>query len=225
MKTAERTQARELRREGRSMKEIARLVGCALSSISAWTRDIELTEEQCKSLRSRNPAINGQVVAAANASRARARRRLYQEHGRRLARRGARQHAAGCMLYWAEGSKSRNSIQFVNSDPAMVRYFVEFLRVHYDVCDEAFRIDCNLFADHVERQREIEEFWLNTLGLPSSCLRKSTVNVYSKHSQKKRRNKLPYGTVRVCVHSTEIVQSIYGAIQEYGGFERPEWLG
>jgi hypothetical protein len=51
------------------------------------------------------------------------------------------------------------------------------------------------------------------------------VNVYSKHSQKKRRNKLPYGTVRVCVHSTAIVQSIYGAIQEYGGFERPEWLG
>jgi hypothetical protein len=63
------------------------------------------------------------------------------------------------------------------------------------------------------------------LGLPHSCLRKSTVNVYSKHSQKKRRNKLPYGTVRVCVHSTEIVHSIYGAIQEYGGFDRPEWLG
>jgi hypothetical protein len=41
----------------------------------------------------------------------------------------------------------------------------------------------------------------------------------------KRQNRLPYGTVRVCVHSTRIVQSIDGAIQEYGGFERPEWLG
>lgn len=51
------------------------------------------------------------------------------------------------------------------------------------------------------------------------------MNVYSKHSQKKRKNRLPYGTVRVCVHSTEIVQSIYGAVQEYAGFERPEWLG
>jgi hypothetical protein len=56
-------------------------------------------------------------------------------------------------------------------------------------------------------------------------LRKSAVNVYSKHSQKKRRNRLPYGTLRVCVHSTRVVQSIYGSIQEYGGFERPEWLG
>jgi hypothetical protein len=26
------------------------------------------------------------------------------------------------------------------------------------------------------------------------------------------------------VHSTEISQSIHGAIQEYAGIERPEWL-
>jgi len=129
------------------------------------------------------------------------------------------------MLYWAEGSKGRNAVQFVNSDPAMVAFFGEFLRLYYDVPDDAFRLDCNLFADHLKRQREIEHFWLDTLSLPSTCLRKSTVNVYSKHSQKKRRNKLPYGTIRVCVHSTQIVQSIYGSIQEYGGFERPEWLG
>ncbi len=51
------------------------------------------------------------------------------------------------------------------------------------------------------------------------------MNVYSKYSQKKRKNKLPYGTCRLCVHSTAVVQSIYGSIQEYGGFERPEWLG
>ena len=129
------------------------------------------------------------------------------------------------MLYWAEGSKMRNSMQFVNSDPAMVRYFVRFMRSQYAISDDEFRLDCNLFADHIARQREIERFWLDTLELPASCLRKSTVNVYSKYSQKKRQNRLPYGTVRICVHSTRVVQSIYGSIQEYGGFERPEWLG
>jgi hypothetical protein len=60
--------------------------------------------------------------------------------------------------------------------------------------------------------------------LPPTALRKSIVNVYSKYSQKKRANKLPYGTCRLTVHSTEIVQTIYGSIQEYGGFDRPEWL-
>jgi hypothetical protein len=129
------------------------------------------------------------------------------------------------MLYWAEGSKGRNAVQFVNSDPIMVAFFGRFLRAYFNVPDESNRIDCNLFADHLEREREIEQFWLDSLELPNSCLRKSTVNVYSKHSQKKRQNRLPYGTVRVCVHSTEIVQSIYGSIQEYAGFERAEWLG
>ena len=90
------------------------------------------------------------------------------------------------MLYWAEGSKMRNSVQFVNSDPAMVRYFVRFIRMQYGVPDDGFRLDCNLFTDHIERQHEIEQFWLDTLALPTSCLRKSTVNVYSKYSQKKR---------------------------------------
>jgi hypothetical protein len=106
-----------------------------------------------------------------------------------------------------------------------VRFFVGFLRTCSGVEDHSIRLDCNLFADHIERQKEIEQFWLDTLELPRSCLRKSTVNVYSKYSQKLRRNRLPYGTIRVCVHSTEIVQSIFGSIQEYGGFERPAWLG
>ncbi len=63
-----------------------------------------------------------------------------------------------------------------------------------------------------------------TLELPDTCLRKSMVNAYSKYSQKKRRNMLPYGTCKLTVHRTRIVQTIYGGIQEYGGFERPEWL-
>jgi hypothetical protein len=33
-----------------------------------------------------------------------------------------------------------------------------------------------------------------------------------------------YGTARVTVNSTAIVQSIYGAIQQYAGIERPEWV-
>jgi hypothetical protein len=61
--------------------------------------------------------------------------------------------------------------------------------------------------------------------LPRSCLRKSIVNVYSKYSQKKRCNKLPYGTCKVAYCDTAVAHSIYGAIQEYAGFDRPEWLG
>ena len=226
MKTEERERARTMRRdEGAPIKEIARRVGVAASSVSRWVRDIELTAAQEQELLRRNPAYNRQLSGTAiQAANRRAERVAYQEEGRSLALRGDSCHVAGCMLYWAEGEKDRNALRFYNSDPEMVRFFVFFLKTYFELRDEEIRITCNLFADHVDRQHEIEQFWLDAFGLPRSCLRKSTVNVYSKHSQKKRRNKLPHGTVRVCVHSTAVVQSIYGAIQEYGGFDRPEWL-
>lgn len=203
------------------MKEIAALVDAAQSSVSTWVRDISLTSEQRTALMRRAGAARGR----SHRERCRKQRQRSQSEGAAHAKRGDAGHVAGCMLYWAEGGKSRNNVMFVNSDPDMVRYFVDFLRPYYHVADEAFRIDCNLFADHIERQHTIEAFWLDTMRLPGSCLRKSTVNVYSKYTEKKRKNRLPYGTVRVCVHSTAVVQSIYGAIQEYGGFDRPEWLG
>jgi hypothetical protein len=164
------------------------------------------------------------IGSRANATQARERRRAYQEDGRELARRGDPFHAAGCLLYWAEGAKSRTNVCLVNSDPQMVAFFLAFLRRYYGVKDERVRVACNLFADHRARQRAIEDFWLETLGLPRSGLRKSIVNVYSKYSKKKRRNRLPYGTCRLIVCDTRIVQSIYGSIQEYGGFDRWEWL-
>lgn len=217
--------ARALRREGLSIRDIEQHLGVSRSSVSLWVRDIELTPEQHARLDQRNAArgrqLYGNVVWAAECLH---RRRWWQAEGRLAARAGDATHAAGCMLFWAEGSKARNMVQLANADPELIRVFVAFLRDYFDVPDEKFRIACNLFADHLEKQHEIEQFWLDLTRLPPSCMTKTMVNVYSKHSQKKRQNKLPYGTCRVSVHDTRIAQHLYGAIQEYGGFERPEWL-
>jgi transposase-like protein len=226
MKTEERKRARQLRRdEGLPIKEIARRVGVSTASVSVWVRDIELTAEQHEALRMKNPAHNqllsGRAVAVANR---RAERVAYQAGGRQAARRRNAQHLAGCMLFWAEGGKARNQLRFTNSDPEMIRFFVRFLRTCLDLRPEDIAITCNLFADHVSRQRENEFVWLATAGVPPSSLRKSTLNVYSKHSGRKRQNKLPYGTCRVTVSRTSITQHIFGAIQEYAGFRRDAWL-
>jgi transcriptional regulator with XRE-family HTH domain len=226
VKTRERELARELRRaEGASIKDIARRVGVSVSSVSAWVRDIELTPQQHAALQLRNVAYNRQRSGTCKqAAKRRAERVSYQDEGRALARAADPLYVAGCMLFWAEGGKARNAVRFTNSDPEMVRFFLRFLRTCFEIEDEHIRLTCNLFADHLERQREIERFWLRVAALPETCLCKSSVNVYSKYSQKKRQNKLPYGTCRIAVSRTRIVQSIYGAIQEIGGFTREAWL-
>jgi len=48
------------REEGRSVKEIERLLGVSRSTASLWVRDIPLTAAQRSSLMRRNPIYHGQ---------------------------------------------------------------------------------------------------------------------------------------------------------------------
>jgi transposase-like protein len=226
MKTGERELARTIRREeGAPIKEIARRVSVAPSSVSRWVRDIKLTPSQEQELLRRNPAYNRQLSGTAIRWRTVARNDSpTKKKVGALRVKATASMSPVAMLYWAEGEKDRNALRFYNSDPEMVRFFISFLKKYFDLRDEEIKITCNLFADHVQRQREIEQFWLDVAQLSARSLCKSYVNVYSKHSKKKRTNRLPYGTVRVTVTRTRVIQSIYGSIQQYAGFERGAWL-
>jgi hypothetical protein len=223
VKTDEKRRARELRARGLSVREVAKLAGVSQSAASVWVRDVRITAAQRRALEERGE--RGRARARTRKSTtARDVRRAYQNEGRRLARERGPAYAAGCMLYWAEGSKRRNTLKVTNADPELLAFFADFLRREFDVPPDKMRLHCNLFADHLARQSEIENYWLTRLGMPRSSLRKSVVNVFSRSSKRTRIGKLPYGTSALVVHSTRIVQTIYGSIQEYGGFDRPEWL-
>ena len=134
-------------------------------------------------------------------------------------------HMAGCMLYWAEGAKQRNHLKFANSDVAMMAFFMQFLRECFDVQAEDCRIRLNVYTNNGLPLKEIERHWLRALELPSSCLRGHSLNCYPTSSSGKKRRKLPYGVCTLAVaKSTWLVQHIYGAIQEYAGFEESRWL-
>jgi len=96
----------------------------------------------------------------------------WQEEGRQRARDSNPLHLAGCMLYWAEGSKVRNSLEIANSDPNMLRLFLRFLRQEFPIEAGAVSFRLNLYTDNGLSVEEVEEFWLARLELPSSCLRK-----------------------------------------------------
>ena len=226
VKLAERERARELRREhGLPIKAIAATVGVSPSSVSRWVRDVELTAAQEAALREANPIYNRQRSGTARSSaNARARRAAAQAEGTAMAFRLDPLHAMGCRLYWAEGARNRNQLSFTNSDPGMVDLFVHFLRRCYGVRPDRIALTVNVHLGNGLELGEIETWWLTRLGLPPASLRRSVVNRPSGASQRKRRT-LPYGTVRVTVSSTALVQNILGAIQAYAAVQRPEWLG
>jgi hypothetical protein len=145
-----------------------------------------------------------------------------QTEGRCRARAGDSLHIAGCMLFWAEGSKHRNDVTFTNADSEMVRFFLRFLRQCYGVADSQTRLSVNVHLGNGLSLEEIEAWWLARLELPATCLVKAAVNRPSSASKRVRRPLL-HGTARLVVHSTAIAQALYGAIQEYAAFTRPEW--
>jgi hypothetical protein len=226
VKTEERQLARQLRGDlGLPLKEIAARLGVSLSSVSLWVRDVPLTPEQEAALNARNPVRNGQLAGARNNSiRRRTSRSAAQEHGRRLARGGDPLHRAGCMLYWAEGTKRRNAVLLSNADADLLVVFRRFLRDCYAVVDEQIALTINCHLGNGLTIDDIHRWWIGRLDLPALCLRTPAINRVSSASKRRKGHVLPYGTAQLGVHSTFIVQSIYGAIQEYAGIERPEWL-
>jgi hypothetical protein len=228
-KPLERADARRLRRQGMSIKRIAKLVEVSPSSVFVWTRDIELTAEQhAVNLRGPRGPLNPETLrkrAAAWSERCRQRRAEFQAEGRARVREADSLYLAGCLLYWAEGTKNRNTVRFSNSDPHMMRLFRRFLTKTLGVKDEDFRLSLNVYTGNGLSVAEIEQHWLTNLELPRSCLCKHILNHLPTSSSGKMVAKLPYGvcTLRV-LRSTNLVQQIYGAIQEYGGFDEPRWL-
>src|SRR5687768_9748789 len=114
------------------LKRIAKHLGVSVGSVHRWTKDIVLTPEQQERNRSgpggpQSPEHIKKRMATWS-KRNRDRRLAYQAQGRERARERDPLHMAGCMLYWAEGAKSRNQLVFANSDPAMLRFFSKFLR-------------------------------------------------------------------------------------------------
>jgi transposase-like protein len=220
--------ARELRRAGMPYKRIASRIGVSASSVHGWTKDIELTAEQrafnlCGPSGPQNPELVRRR-AESWAAKCRASRLASQEDGRRAAREGNPLHHAGCMLYWAEGSKGRHAIDFTNSDPRMLVLFRRFLTDAMAIERDEILLTINVYTNNGLTIEDIERYWLELLVLPATSPRKHMTNHMPTSSSGRARNKLPYGVCTLRVHSTWMLQHIYGAIQEYAGFEEPAWL-
>lgn len=226
MKYEEMQECRRLRAEqGLSIKQITKTVGVSQSSVSKWVRDIELTKEQKNKLLSQNPFLNRQHAGAKKRQQdAKAERQDYQKSGRQKAIEKSWLHLIGCMLYWAEGAKTRNVVKFVNSDSNMMKLFLRFLQEEMIVSKSEITLSVNVHLDNGLTLEQIESHWLKELDLPKECLRKSTVSRLPRMSSGKKKNKLPYGVASISVCNTEIIQHIYGAIQEYGSFRNDRWL-
>jgi len=206
----EKEKAIGLRLRGRSIKEIAKQLNVAKSSVSLWVRDIKLTPVQLNKL-----AEKSHTIVAIEKRRA---TRLNNERAKRqvvldLAEKEIKKLSLkdlwliGVMLYWAEGGKTqRGLVRFSNGDPEMIKIMMVFFRRVCKVPEEKFRgyIHIHPHLDH----KKAEKYWAAIMGISLKKFFKTYRKVNT--SSKNKKDSLPFGVLDIYICDTKLFLKISG---------------
>jgi Homeodomain-like domain-containing protein len=140
-KLAEQQQARQLRRTGLPLAEIATRLGVSKSSVSLWVREVEFIPlPRPPRGRRRDPnALQRRKRAEVD--------RLVAEGRVRIGRLSEREFlVAGVALYAGEGAKRDGAVKFANSDPRMIAFYCAWLRRFFEIDEKRLRVRLYLHA-------------------------------------------------------------------------------
>lgn len=161
----------EMRKQGRSLKDVAKTLQIPVSTLSGWFKSIELTEEQEERLRNnwlntlaehRGKAVlwhneqKRQRLEEAEIKAETTLKRIHTEDKAALT-------LALAMLYLGEGHKTDRT-GLGNSDPLILKFFLSCLERLYDYDIAQVRCDLHLRAD--QDPDEIKKYWSAELSIP-----------------------------------------------------------
>jgi hypothetical protein len=221
----DKEQAIKLRLKGRSYSEIRDELDVPKSTLSGWLSKIVIRSEFKKRImgRAHKKSLVGLLKRNVNQTnlaqrRARDTRTLASNEVELLFPRDLM--VAGIALYWAEGYKRpviRNGIErtyhvvsLTNSDPALVKIFLRFLREHCKVPNERIRANLRLFPH--QNANAIIEFWQKETRILPDNFSKVTYPLSRASAGKRPFNRLEYGVIQVSVGDTALYHRIMGYI-------------
>ena len=127
-------EARKMRAEGKSIKDIARNLGVSSSTASLWCRDVKLSQKQVIQLEknSKDPFYGRRLSYSLKQQLA---RKVKEEQIKSEARSlienlsDREKLIAGTALYWAEGFKKDKMVGFANTDPEMITFILNKISI------------------------------------------------------------------------------------------------
>jgi hypothetical protein len=204
---SDKTAALQLRSTGKSYNEIKATLGIPKSTLSDWLSRSAQSKQIKTALTQRARA--GHILRLHTLSDIRGKHlaRLYEE-----ARAEARREfvylksyplfTAGVALYWGEGNKaSLHSLSLGNTDPAMIRLFVVFLRAVCGAPEGKIRAYILLYPDL--DPKTCLRFWIKSSGLPKTAFNKC-VRIKGRHKTRR----LHYGVCVVSITSRYLKEKV-----------------
>ncbi len=169
-----------LRKNGKSIYEIAEILDLGPTTISYWCKDIRLSDLLIRKISNdgKKKAHAGMLVYTEKQRLERLKRQaLEREAGRKLLGRLSQRDlmVAGLGLYWGEGYKGNNGeFGFTNSNPNIIKFYLSWL-VLFGVSkkDLIFRLTINGIFKNQEAR--LKRFWLTKLRVKESQFTKTTL--------------------------------------------------
>lgn len=217
-RSRDRLLAQQLRSQGKSIKEITKILEAAQSTVSLWCRNIKLTPPQIAELerRTHDPYYGRRLTYLQKIKNQKELQitQLTNTGIKEIGNLNKRELLLiGIALYWAEGFKKDSQVGFASSDPKMIRFFIKWLQecFNYKVNDLCFRITINI--SHQDRLGDIQQFWEQEIGNASIYFQKP---FFQKTKwQKIYENRSSYfGVLRIRVRkSSKFLRRIHGWIE------------
>ena len=163
-KQVEYEKAMVLRKTGRSIKKIAKLLDVSVSIVHVWTKDVELTDEQRERLKRRKARVRHlrKLARQSHAEKVLRVKRLLKDANAEIKSLSEQEFfLTGVALYWAEGFKSvkEGRLGFCNSDPRMIKFIIEWFEKSLKINREDFVLRTEFNESHKDRTEEIKVFW------------------------------------------------------------------
>lgn len=201
-KLREREEARRLRAEGKTLQQIADLLGVSKSSVSVWVRDVPFTPSKRRygAQRRRHPFHERKL------------REIEECDAEGIRRLGTLDEdaflAAGVALYAGEGAKTEGAVKLANTDSKIVAFFCTWLRRFFEVDESRLRVRLYLHEGLDLDQAEV--FWSGVTGIPRSQFGKAYRAVPDAGI---RHNKHVHGCAAVVYTCTRTHRRILGLIR------------
>jgi len=116
---------------------------------------------------------------------------------------------AGIMLYWAEGTLKGSTVDLANSNPAMVRIFLKFLREICGAKEERLRV--YLYTHSSSNIEELKNYWHKVTNISLSQFTKPYIRRGNPHLSNR---KMLYGLIHIRYNDKRLLQTIDTWIKE-----------
>jgi len=194
----------KLRKQGYSYSEVSSALNVPEGTCSSWLARIKLSRKAKTLLQKKalNGALKGLNKRNQNLQdKYKAIEQIVSHDLRYLDNSLVTKRLLCAFLYWAEGSKNRNDFKFVNSDPTMIRLFLELLRESFRLNEDKLAAVLHLHSYH-DKSLQLQ-FWSELTKIPLN-----RIGIHHKKNSGKRKRLNYQGCIAINYYDVKLYKAL-----------------